>query len=63
MCLYSCGDGNYIFHTVKHNGMPSIKFRVEVELHSFSNSALDGGEWSASLPGRFIPRERAYGTH
>jgi hypothetical protein len=26
--------------------------------HSLT-SALDGGEWSASLPGRFIPRERA----
>jgi len=26
-------------------------------------SALDGGEWSASRPGRFIPRERAPDTH
>jgi hypothetical protein len=26
-------------------------------------SALDGGEWSASRPSRFIPRERAPGTH
>jgi len=26
-------------------------------------SALDGGEWSASLPGRFAPRERAPHTH
>jgi hypothetical protein len=25
--------------------------------------ALDGGEWSASRPGRFTPRERARGTH
>jgi len=25
-------------------------------------SALDGGDWSASRPGRFIPRERARGT-
>jgi hypothetical protein len=24
---------------------------------------LDGGEWSASRPGRFTPRERARGTH
>jgi hypothetical protein len=24
---------------------------------------LDGGEWSASRPGRFTPRERAPGTH
>jgi hypothetical protein len=26
-------------------------------------SALDGGEWLASRPGRFTPRERASGTH
>jgi hypothetical protein len=26
-------------------------------------SALDGGEWSASHPDRFTPRERAPGTH
>jgi hypothetical protein len=26
-------------------------------------SALDGGEWSASSPGRFTPRERGPGTH
>jgi hypothetical protein len=30
--------------------------------HSLT-SALDGGEWSASRPGRFTPRERASGTH
>jgi hypothetical protein len=27
------------------------------------NSALDGGEWSASRPVRFTFRERAPGTH
>jgi hypothetical protein len=26
-------------------------------------STLDGGEWTASRPGRFTPRERAPGTH
>jgi hypothetical protein len=26
-------------------------------------SALDGGEWSASRPGRFTLRETAHGTH
>jgi hypothetical protein len=26
-------------------------------------SALDGGEWSASHPGLFTPRERAPGAH
>jgi hypothetical protein len=53
----------HFFNIIKHNGMPNIKFRVEAELYSFLNPALDGGKWSASLPGRFIPRERAYGTH
>jgi hypothetical protein len=31
-------------------------------IHSLT-SALDGGEWSASRPGRFTPKERASGTH
>jgi hypothetical protein len=35
---------------------------VEAQFHAFLTSALDGGEWSASRPGRFIPRERAPGT-
>jgi hypothetical protein len=36
---------------------------VEVQLHGFLTSALDGGEWSALRPGRFTSRERAPGTH
>jgi hypothetical protein len=36
---------------------------VEVYLHTFLTSALDGGEWSASHPGRFTPRERAPCAH
>jgi hypothetical protein len=31
---------------------------VDVEINTFLTSALVGGEWSASLPGRFAP-----GTH
>jgi hypothetical protein len=31
-------------------------------MHSFT-SALGGGEWSDSHPGRFTPRERAPGIH
>jgi hypothetical protein len=31
--------------------------------HFFLTSALVGGEWSASRPGRFTPEERAPGTH
>jgi hypothetical protein len=36
---------------------------VEVELHAFLTSALDGGDWSASRPGHFTRRERTSGTH
>jgi hypothetical protein len=36
---------------------------VDVQTHVFLTSALVGGEWSASLPGRYTPRERAPGTH
>jgi hypothetical protein len=36
---------------------------VEILLHAFLTSALDGGEWSASRPGHFNPRERTPGTH
>jgi len=32
-------------------------------IHAFLTSALDGGEWSASCPGRFSPRERAHVTN
>jgi hypothetical protein len=30
---------------------------------NYFTSALDGGEWSASLPGRFTPKEISPGTH
>jgi hypothetical protein len=36
---------------------------VDVCSHIFLTSALVGGEWYASRPGRFIPWERAPGTH
>jgi hypothetical protein len=32
---------------------------VKVELHIFLTLALDGGEWSASCPSHFTPRETA----
>jgi hypothetical protein len=32
---------------------------VDVKIHIFLTSALVGGEWSASRPGRFTPVERA----
>jgi len=37
--------------------------RVEVEFHTYLTLSLDGGEWLASRPGRFTPREIALGTH
>jgi len=30
---------------------------VEVQIHAFVTSAQDGGEWSDSRPGYFIPGE------
>jgi len=35
---------------------------VEVYLHSFLTSALDGGEWSTSCSGHFTPKIRNPGT-
>jgi hypothetical protein len=46
----------------KHHAMKAY-WGVEVERHAFLTSALEGGERSASRPGRFIRRERAPGTH
>jgi hypothetical protein len=34
-------------------------YGVEVQLHAFLTSVLYGRDWSASLPGGFITRERA----
>jgi hypothetical protein len=36
---------------------------VDVQIRIFLTSALAGGEWSTSRPGRFTHRERAPGTH
>jgi hypothetical protein len=36
---------------------------VEVLLHAFLTSALDGGEWLASCSGHFTPREKAHDAH
>jgi hypothetical protein len=37
--------------------------RVEVQVHAFLTSTLDGGEWSASRPGDFTPDEGIPITH
>jgi hypothetical protein len=36
---------------------------ADVQIHIFLTSALAGGEWSASRPGRFTAEESAPGTH
>jgi hypothetical protein len=36
---------------------------VDVQIHVFLISAVVGGEWSVSRPGRFTRGERAHGTH
>jgi hypothetical protein len=36
---------------------------VDVLVHICLTSALAGGEWSASRPGRFNLRERVLGAH
>jgi hypothetical protein len=36
---------------------------VDIYIQIFLTSALVGGQWSASRTGRFIPWERARGTH
>jgi hypothetical protein len=46
----------------KHHAMKAY-WRKGCIVHTFLTSALDGGEWSTSRPGRFTPRERAPGTH
>jgi hypothetical protein len=36
---------------------------MDVKIHIILTSALAGGEWSASRPGRFTPDEKDPGTH
>jgi hypothetical protein len=47
----------------KHHDMKTYFGNGGIAPHAFLTSALDGGEWSASCPGRFTPRERVLGTH
>jgi hypothetical protein len=46
----------------KHHTMKAYWELRYSSTHSLT-SALDGGEWSASRPGRFTPSETAPGTH
>jgi hypothetical protein len=51
---------NWCWPEVKGKGHPITghqrpRGEVEVQLYSFSTSALEGGKWSAPRPGRFTP--------
>jgi hypothetical protein len=39
------------------------KVDIYIYIQNFLTSALVGGEWSASHPGRFTPEENPTGTH
>jgi hypothetical protein len=47
------------YQALRHEGYG----RVDVYSRIYMTSALAGGEWSASRPGRFTPGERAPGTY
>jgi len=45
----------------KHHAMKTY-WVVDEQLRAFSTSALNGGKWSASCPGRSVPGEEAPGS-
>jgi hypothetical protein len=49
-------------YLIKHRAMKTSG-EVEVQLHTFITSAIQGGEWSCSRHSHFIPGLRALGTH
>jgi hypothetical protein len=55
------GNGKGKIVLIKHHAMKMCR-GVEVLLHAFLTSALDGSEWSASRPSRFTPCERPSST-
>jgi hypothetical protein len=55
LCLTRHYAINTYFCLIKHYAMKTY-WDVELYLHTFLTSAVDGGEWSASRPGHFIPR-------
>jgi hypothetical protein len=59
LCSLPDQDGMMDSHTSDGGVLGEWRYS---SMHSLT-SALDGGEWSPSRPGRFTPRERAPGTH
>jgi hypothetical protein len=58
------GKGKFVpvLFITEHHVMKTY-WGIGGQLHVFLTSALDGGEWPASRPSRFTPRERVSGTH
>jgi hypothetical protein len=48
--------------SIKHYAM-KVYGGVDVQINVFFSSAVAGGDWSASRPGRFTPGEKSSGTH
>jgi hypothetical protein len=59
-CFQSCSCA-FFFNWAQRHECVLGKWKYS-STHSLT-SALDGSEWSVSRTGRFIPRERAPGTH
>jgi hypothetical protein len=53
---------NLSLSLIKHHTMKTYGSSGDVSLHAFLDSALDGGELSASRPGSFTSAERAAGV-
>jgi hypothetical protein len=56
---------DYVSFTKKKQSSPATRHGGSwaESSYAFMTSALDGGEWSASRPGRALPWERTPGTH
>jgi hypothetical protein len=52
-----------IIITIHVNVKLSLCLTKHHAMKTFLSSVLDGGDWSASRPGRFTSSERAPGTH
>jgi len=58
---WSSGKVNFLLYLTKYHAMKTYG-EVEMQFHAFLTSELDGGEWSASRPGRFIRGGKGPGT-
>ena len=61
VCLGCSSNADKLFSVV--NYAPYSEEILEVWLHAFSTSVLDGGKWSVPHPNHVNARERALGMH